>query len=80
MSFNIFLYKLFHYYCRFKVRFELQVHMKSSAHVKTCTALGVHPVPDKIQPSQVDKEAEKLQVSIFNTPDFNFSIAHFNSL
>lgn len=54
------------HHCRFsfKTKGNLTKHMKSKAHQKKCTELGVIPVPIFVDDSQIDGEALKKQSAI----------------
>ena len=41
----------------FKTKGNLTKHMKSKAHYKRCTELGIHPVPTTVQDPSTDTQA-----------------------
>lgn len=53
-------------YCSFsfKTKGNLTKHMKSKAHQKKCTELGIVPVPVTVEESQIDPEALALQAQM----------------
>lgn len=55
-------YKCKHCSFAFKTKGNLTKHMKSKAHHKKCTELGIIPVPTTTDDSQIDEEALAKQV------------------